>query len=217
MFLINLLAFAGAALVLAMIPGPSTAVVLRQTLRSGRRAAFAATIANEVGLLFWALVAAFGLSALVSASQLAYDLIRLIGAFVLISLGVQSLWRARSKEAVDGAEPVIQRAIDAPISSTETRRAFRAGLVTIVANPKAAVFAASFLPQFVPPHAPVLPTLVLLAILWVVVDLSWYVVLSWLVSRAHSLFTRPSLRRRLEQLTGLALLGFGTRLAFEHR
>lgn len=248
MLLSNLVAFAGAALLLAIVPGPSTAVILRQTLRSGRRAALAATVANELGALCWALTAAVGLSALVAASQAAYDLLRLVGALVLISLGIQSLWHSRRhapEHAVAGDTEIDADAAGAgaatgsgtcatrpkalsgsqaqpaspPATSTpsETRRAFRVGLVTTLANPKAAVFAASFLPQFVPPRAPVLATLLLLAGVWVLVDLSWYGVLIWTVSRAHARFARSGVRRRLEQVTGLVLIGLGARLAVELR
>ena len=59
--ILTVIAFVGAAALLAMVPGPSTAVVIRQTVRGGRRAAFAATVANEIGILFWALTATFGL------------------------------------------------------------------------------------------------------------------------------------------------------------
>src|SRR5579864_6567351 len=92
---LTLLAFAGAALLLAMVPGPSTAVVIQQTLRSGRGAAFAATLANEVGLLFWAVTASLGLSVLIAASQVAYDALRVGGAAVLIVLGIQSILHTR--------------------------------------------------------------------------------------------------------------------------
>ena len=49
----------------------------------------------------------------------------------------------------------------------------------------------------------------------VLVDTSWYVVLAWLVSLARRVLTRPALRRRLEQVSGLAMVGFGVRLAVE--
>ncbi len=247
----NLLALAGAALLLAIVPGPSTAVILSQALRSGRRAALAATLANEVGALCWALAASLGVSALVAASQVAYDILRVVGALALVALGIQALWRSRrasragrdAREAAGGAGGIVANspaphahkdALDvmpeSPTSSTgldatrdatpraephETWQAFRAGLVTTLANPKAAVFAATFLPQFVPAHAPVLATLLLLAVEWVLVDLCWYIVLIWLVGHVRLWLTQAAVRRRLEQATGLALIGFGTRLAFE--
>lgn len=228
MLLANLLALAGAALLLAMVPGPSTAVVLRQTLRSGRRAGLAATLANELGSLFWVVMAAVGLSALVAASEAAYNAIGIIGALVLIYLGVQSLWRSRHRAPVivDDAAVLDTKSGEmsrhgqgqtAASANHATWSAFRVGLVTTIANPKAAVFAASFLPQFVPPHAPLFATLLLLAIVWFVVDACWYVVLIWMVNRAQVQLARPAVQRRLERVTGLVLLGFGARLALERR
>jgi threonine/homoserine/homoserine lactone efflux protein len=197
--------FALVWLPIAMVPGPSTAVVIRQTLRSGRRSAFAATMANQVGLLFWALVATFGLSSLVAASQVAYDAIRVAGAVVLVVFGLQSLLRARAQPHDAGPTPT-------PESGW---KGFRVGLVTVLANPKAAAFVFALLPQFVPRGAPVLPSLLALSLVLVVVDTSWYVLLAWMVNLARRTLTRPKVRRRLEQVSGLVMVGFGIRLAAE--
>ena len=129
----HLAAFAGAALLLAMVPGPSMAVVVRQTVRHGRRAAFAATIANELGLLLWAVGASFGLSALVAASQTAYLAVRTAGAILMIALGIQSLYAARRhtgnvdavSNAVDTA-PSDSFAWRAPVRVMASRRRARA-------------------------------------------------------------------------------------------
>lgn len=88
----SLIAFVGAAIVVAMVPGPSTVMILRQAARSGRRAGVATILGNETGVLAWGLAAAFGLSAVLVASQLAYDALRVVGAGVLIYFGVKSLW-----------------------------------------------------------------------------------------------------------------------------
>jgi threonine/homoserine/homoserine lactone efflux protein len=201
----NLGFFALVWLPIAMVPGPTTAVVLRQTLRSGRGSAFAATVANQVGLLFWAVAATVGLSSLVAASQVAYDAIRIAGAAVLVALGLQSLLTARA------------RSLDpAPRSDRASRlRGFQVGLVNIFANPKAAAFVFAFLPQFVPHGAPILPSLLALSLVMVVVDTAWYVLLAWLVSLARRVLTRPRVRQRMEQASGLVMMGFGIRLAVE--
>jgi len=94
-------------------------------------------------------------------------------------------------------------------------RGFRVGLVTILANPNAAAFVFAFLPQFVPRGAPVLPSLLALSAIMVLVDTSWYVVLAWFVSLGRRVLTRPAVRRRLEQISGLVKVGFGVRLAVE--
>lgn len=202
-----LLAFAGACVLVAMVPGVSTAIILRQTLRAGRGSGLAATLGNETGILLWGLAAAFGLSALLVASQLAYDVMRVIGAVVLVVMGAQSLWQARK-----GAAPPPEVATVAG-----WRGSYLAGIGTCLANPKAAVFAMSFLPQFVPAGQNVPVTLVTLAVVWVLIDLLWYGLLIWAVAKAKEWLGRPAVRRRLEQISGVVLIGLGVRLVVESR
>ncbi len=210
----TLLSFCGAATVVAMVPGPSTAVIVREGLRGGRRAAFATLAANEVGVLFWACAAAFGASALVAASQVAYGVLRWGGAAVLVVLGIQSVLGRRRAAGTPASEGVGAAVARQPARGW---RSFRVGLLTILANPKAAVFAASFLPQFVPPNAPVLPTLLVLAVTWVIVDTAWYVSLILVLGRVQALVARDRVRRALEALSGAILIALGVRLALERR
>jgi threonine/homoserine/homoserine lactone efflux protein len=206
-FLPSLLTFAGVWLLIAMVPGPSTAIVIRQTLRAGRWSAFNATIANELGLLLWALAATFGVSSLIAASQVAYDVIRIAGAVVLVALGMRSIWQARRGVAAAAAPDAA--------AAEPGWKGFRVGLVTILANPKAAAFVFGFLPQFVPRGAPVLPCLLMLSTVLVLVDGAWYVLLAGVVSLARRLLTRPAIGRRMEQLSGAVMIGLGVRLAVE--
>lgn len=203
-----LLAFAGAACLIAMVPGPSTAVILRRSVMDGRASGVATTLGNEAGVLLWGLAAAFGLSALLLASRIAYDTMRITGAAILVTMGVRALWRSRHAgpppEEKNGPGPAASRL-----------RAFRTGLLTNAANPKAGVFAVSFLPQFVPSGAPVLPTLVLFSLVWALIDLAWYLPMIWLAGRARAAFQRPALRRRLEQVSGTVLVALGLRLALD--
>jgi threonine/homoserine/homoserine lactone efflux protein len=199
-----LLAFVGACVLVAMVPGVSTAIILRQTLRAGRGSGLAATLGNETGILLWGLAAAFGLSALLLASQAAYDLMRVVGAIVLVVMGAQALWQAR------GDRPQAESlAVDG------RGRSYLVGLGTCMANPKAAVFAMSFLPQFVPQGHNVPLTLAVLAVVWVLVDLLWYGALIWTVTTATAFFGRPAVKRRLERISGVVLIGLGVRLVLE--
>jgi threonine/homoserine/homoserine lactone efflux protein len=203
-----LLAFIGACVLVAMVPGVSTAIIMRQTLRAGRGSGLATTLGNETGILLWALAAAFGLTALLLASQVAYDIMRIVGAVVLLVMGAQALWQARRGKAA--AEPEGEVA-------TGWRRPYLMGLGTCLANPKAAVFALSFLPQFVPEGQNVPLTLVALALIWVVVDTVWYGLVIWAVAKAKAVLGRPAVRRRLEQISGVVLIGLGVRLVVESR
>ena len=224
MLLTHVLAFAGAAILLAMVPGPATAVLLRQTIRHGRRRGVATVAGIEAGVLFWALTAAVGLSALLAASGVAYTVLRVAGTVVLVGLGVQALVRARGeKDLPTDDETGRNPGVAAELVATEatepkaSARAFRAGLLTNIANPKAGVFAISFMPQFIPRHEPVLPVSLLLAVVWIICDGTWFLTLTTVVHAARRLLSRGRVRRRLEAASGVALVGFGLRLASQQR
>ncbi|MCX5330608.1 LysE family translocator [Streptomyces sp. NBC_00140] len=204
----TLIAFLGACTLVAASPGPSTVLIIKQSLRS-RRSGFLTVLGNETGVFVWGLVAAFGLTALLTASEVAYDVMRVVGAVVLVAFGVQALWQSRRSRA---------RQADEGWAGGEKSgwAAYRGGLLLNLANPKAAVFAMSFLPQFVPDGAPHLPTMVGLAALWAVYEVGYYGLYVWFVGRMRALLSRAGVRRRLEQVSGGVLLLLGVRLALEN-
>jgi threonine/homoserine/homoserine lactone efflux protein len=136
-------AFVLAVLLISASPGPAMALILRRAAVHGTRAAVPTVLGLELGLYVWALAAGAGLAALVAASDVAYTVLRVVGALVLLYLGVQA-WRA----ALTGGHP--EERPGAP-SARSWRRSFGEGVVVQLANPKAAVFMFAFYPQFVPP------------------------------------------------------------------
>ena len=210
----TLLVFAGVCLLLAMVPGPGAMVILRQAVHDGRRPAFMTLLGNETALLLWGFAAAAGLTVLITASRLAYDTMRLAGAGVLIVLGVQAIVNARRR---------TPRAMPEAVETTPSAgrpnawRPYSVGLIANLTNPKAAVFALSFLPQFVHPGHPALPALMGLAVLWAVVDAAWFTLVIWLIGKVRTYFTRAAIWRRLTRLSGAVLIGLGLRLALESR
>jgi threonine/homoserine/homoserine lactone efflux protein len=216
--LLTLLSFLGACTVVAAVPGPSTALIIRQSIRGGKRSGFMTVLGNETGVFLWGCAAALGLTALLAASQVAYDVMRVVGAAVLLWFGTQSLLSARRlKQAPHDAETEAQAAGSNPDDRSNTAAwSYRAGLLTNLANPKAAVFAMSFLPQFVPAHAPKLATLVVLAAVWAVYEVGYYSTYVWFVQRMRTFFARRSVRRRMEQVSGVVLIGLAARMAVEN-
>ncbi|MGW4753274.1 LysE family translocator [Streptomyces chartreusis] len=202
----TLLAFLGACTLIAASPGPSTVLIIKQSLHS-RRSGFLTVLGNETGVFIWGVVAAFGLTALLTASEVAYDVMRVVGAVVLVGFGIQALRQARRAKGAD--DDVWQ---GAPKSGWHS---YRGGLLLNLANPKAAVFAMSFLPQFVPEGAPHLPAMVGLAALWAVYEVGYYGLYVWFVGRLKSVLSRAGVRRRLEQVSGGVLLLLGVRMALE--
>ncbi|MFI0895462.1 LysE family translocator [Streptomyces sp. NPDC020983] len=207
----TLLPFLGACTLIAASPGPSTLLIIRQSLRS-RRAGFLTVLGNETGVFVWGTVAAFGLTALLAASQVAYDVMRVVGAVTLIGFGVRTLLEARRGEP--GGDGMREGAAAEAVPRSGFA-SYRSGLLLNLANPKAAVFAMSFLPQFVPAGAPQLPAMVGLAALWAVFEIGYYGTYVWCVGRLQHLISRAAVRRRLEQVSGGVLLLLGVRMAVE--
>jgi threonine/homoserine/homoserine lactone efflux protein len=199
----TLLSFLPVAILLSLTPGVTTALVVRNAARGGRRHAFLTTSGNSLGVLAWACFAAVGIAAVVAASAAVFDAVKLGGAALLVIIGVRSLI-GRHEGDVGG--------------TAETgRAAFRDGLVTSLANPKLAAFFVALFPQFIPHGAAVLPRALGMAVVIVAVDLVWYSTLALLVARARKAFTDGGWGLRIERVTGAVLIGLGVRLALERR
>ena len=204
--------FALACLILAALPGPATALFLHRAVRDGRPAGLAAVAGNEIGVLGWALAAGAGLTALLQANRLLYDAMHLVGGGVLVFLGITAWRSARQPDGDLGAGMIsLLPAGRSPLA------AFRASLVSIAANPKAAVFAFSFLPQFLPGHGPVFATAAALAVIQVLIDGSYCAGIVFLADRIKPWLARGAVRRWMERALGAVLIGLGIELAVETR
>jgi threonine/homoserine/homoserine lactone efflux protein len=197
-------AFLLACLILAALPGPATALFLHRSVRDGRAAGLAAVVGNEIGLFGWTLAGGAGLSMLLMANRALSVALHVIGAIVLTWLGI-SAWR-HAKQPTD-IKPVVTPRGGTPAA------AFRASLVSIAANPKAAVFGVAVLPQFLPTSGPALPTLFVLAGIQLVIDTLWCVGVVLAADRARAILSIAHVRRRFERTLGAVLLALGVGLA----
>ena len=133
------LLFCVACLALVATPGPSILYLVSRTLAQGRAAGFVSLAGTSSGFALHALAAAFGLSALVAAVPLAYEVVRWLGAAYLAWLAFVT-WRTRDAVATQAAAQRLPAA-----------QLFRQGLLTAILNPKVALFQLAFFPQFVTP------------------------------------------------------------------
>jgi threonine/homoserine/homoserine lactone efflux protein len=187
---------------LTLVPGPDVAVVTRVALGSGRLAAARTAAGVATGCLVWGVLTAAGLAAILAASAEVYTVVKLVGAAYLVFLGAQALWRARR-----GGEPVTV------FTPGGERRPFLTGLLTNLLNPKIAVFYTGLLPQLVPAGAPLGGTLLGLVVAHAVLGVVWLNVYAALLHAARRTLGRPRVRRTLERVTGVVLIGFGVRVA----
>jgi threonine/homoserine/homoserine lactone efflux protein len=208
--------FALTATLLIMAPGPDSVLIIRNTVRGGRRAGWITACGTLSGLLIWATAAALGLSVLVTASRVGYAILRLAGAGYLAWLGLTSLRlirRGTGPGSNAGGRPSPQPETQHP----KRGRLYVNGLASNLLNPKIGVFFIAFLPGFIPARSPVTALSFALGLWFVVETGMWLGTLSWLASRGAQWLHRPSAQRWLEHATGLALLAFAVRVAVDSR
>jgi threonine/homoserine/homoserine lactone efflux protein len=189
------------ALIVTLTPGPATALVLRVAARDGRQAALATVAGHSVGVLMWASLSAIGVSSLILASRIAYDVLRIGGAVVLVVLGLRSL---------------LHRGSDEPVAAPPRLTGWKLGLLTGAANPKLAVFFVALFPQFLSPGSSVLPAALGMGAVIVLYDIVWFSLLAYGVDRAGRVL-RPKARRAMERTTGAAMVALGVSVAAETR
>jgi RhtB (resistance to homoserine/threonine) family protein len=208
----QVLAFTLAAAALTMAPGADTMLVVRNVLRGGRRDGIVTTFGICAGLFIHATLSALGVSILLLHSATALHLVKLAGACYLVWLGLQSLRSAvhmpPSHGSLEGMAPPRRRA---------PQRCFLEGWLSNVLNPKTAVFYLAFLPQFIGPTDPVLTKSLLLAGIHYVEGIVWLVALSVLLDHTRRFILKSVVRRWLDGLCGVVLVGFGARLALERQ
>jgi RhtB (resistance to homoserine/threonine) family protein len=203
------LAFAGIAALLVITPGADMALVAKNGLAHGRRAAITTAFGVCLGGLIWTLAAAFGIAAFVRSSQTAFNTLRIAGAVYLLYLGLCAIWKTRRRGEFE--EPGRERVV------RSSRIAFRQGVFSNLLNPKLAVFFTSLLPQFIEPGQSVFARSILLGGILESIAIVWLVFYSCLVARMGTVLRRPGVRRWLDRLTGSVLVAFGLRLATEKR
>ena len=200
----QLLPFLAVSALLIVAPGPDMALVARNALVAGTRGGILTSCGSVTGLVIWTLAASAGVAALLRASEPAFLALKIVGAAYLVFLGAQALraaWRRDEGTAAPRAR---------------SRRFYRQGLVSNLGNPKIAVFFTSFLPQFAPAGASFF-ALLALGVVFSLMTLAWLLGYGVVVARAGDVLRRPRVRRALEGATGVVLIGFGVRLATEHR
>lgn len=201
------LAFAAAATVLALTPGPDMAYVAARTLAGGRATGVAAALGVLAGILVHTLLAAIGLSSLFQHSQLAFDLVKYCGAAYLVWLAIR-MWR-------EGGDAPASR----PVVAARPWRVFIEGMLTNILNPKVALFFLALLPQFVSPaKGGVASQMIVLGLVMVAVGVVTLLGIVWMTAGAGSAIkASPRASRVLRRLAALLFVGLAIRLAVAER
>ena len=200
----SLAAFVAVSVVVIVTPGPDTALTIRNALWRGWRGGVLTALGVASGQVCWAVATAVGLAALLRASEPLFDGLRWVGAAYLVWLGVQAL-RAAWRSGAAGSAPEHA-------ARGSGGRAFRQGLLSNLANPKMGVFFVTLLPQFSSDALSIL----LLGALFAAMTFVWLSAYGWVVTRIGDLLrSGRRLRRALDAVTGVALVGLGVSVAAE--
>ena len=131
--------FTIACLVLAVSPGPGNILAIGKGLSQGKLAAVVIGISTGVGILFHVLAATFGLTMLIQTSEMAFVVVKVIGAVYLIWLGVRIILK---RDLIDFK----------PVEKQPLKSIFITGFLAAALNPRAGIFVLAFIPQFVNPE-----------------------------------------------------------------
>ena len=197
-------AFLFTTFLLAVVPGQGVAMVLRQSIIGGPRAAFFSVLGNSAGLFIWGTLSAIGLSAIFAASEIAYEVLKWSGVLFLLYLSLQTLTHLRKDFGKFDLDSKAE---------TGTWPAFRLGLITNLTNVKAAVFAVAFLPQFVPQNFSLGLGIFIFGCIWPFVSASWYSFLIWTIKKSSSYIQKPGVRRALTAISAIGIMFLAVGLA----
>ncbi|MCB1913027.1 MAG: homoserine/homoserine lactone efflux protein [Rhodocyclaceae bacterium] len=196
-------AFLLASVVIAVSPGPGAVICMSTGLRHGNAATLRVIAGLEAALLVHLAVVFAGLGAVLAASTTAFTIVKIIGAAYLLWLGIEK-WRDPG-EAVDGAGAAV------------TRSLFLQGLLVNLTNPKAIVFMAALVPQFIDPHAVQWPQFAIMSVTTVVVDTIVMSAYAKLAARFAPLLRSSAALRTQNRVFGSLFVGAGAFLAASSR
>jgi len=204
----TLFSFLFAITVLTLTPGFDTALVLRSAVAQGAKRASVTALGVTLGCLVWGVAVGLGLGALLLASEMAYNLLKWLGAAWLLYLGLKLLLKSRQQPMIQSGQPLLQQGYLA---------CFSRGLLGNLLNPKVGIFYVSFLPQFIPAGASVALWCSLMALTHMLLGLVWNAVL---IGGSHY-FARhlhqPRVLKVMDRLTGCVFIGFAAKLALSRR
>ena len=199
----RLLVFLGAAILLAIAPGPGMLYVLARTLAGGRREGLLSSLGTFFGGMVHVFAAAAGISIILAKSALAFAAVKYLGAAYLCFLGIRMILDARRDERI--SLTALPRA----------KNPFLQGILTEVLNPKTALFFLSFIPQFVDHSGGhVFAQFVLLGTISVTLNTAADVIVTLLAGPLGQRIRESArFRRRQRTVTGAIMIGLGTYLA----
>ncbi|MDJ0590481.1 MAG: LysE family translocator [Pleurocapsa sp. MO_226.B13] len=202
----NLSAFLLAAISLNLLPGADTLYIIARSIAQGRKAGIVSVLGISTGSLLHTTAAAFGLSAILATSAIAFTIVKLIGATYLVYLGIKMFINNSSPDDMDIA--------------TENKNLwtiYRQGILTNILNPKVALFFLALLPQFVDSATNYqMFSFLFLGCLFITTGTLWCMFVALLAAKASNIIRSQNLLINIaNKITGVIFIGLGIKLATE--
>lgn len=200
--------FVISALLVMVIPGPDMVLIVTNSVSGGKRSGAISALGISSGAFVHFVAAALGISAIILSSELAYDVVRFLGAGYLMWVGVQYL---TTKTIIESIQLVERR---------RSWQIYRQGVLTNLLNPKAILFNLSFVPQFVSVgHGPVWAQILVLGGILIAVGILVNLLIVLMASQVSTLLSSKQLSFAgyFEKAAGVLLIGFAAYLAVARR
>ncbi|MBO1581632.1 MULTISPECIES: LysE family translocator [Bacillus] len=204
----NYLLFIIMSICLIILPGPDTAMATKNTLTSGKMGGVKTVFGTCIALLIHTLAAVIGLSAIIVKSAFLFSTFKYVGAVYLVYLGTKALFSLKNKNNLDTNELPMKHA-------DGNSSCFRQGFLTNLLNPKIAVFFLTFLPQFLNPDHNTFVQFLIMGLTYLVLTAIWFAFYIFLIDKISLFMKKPATQRYIQGITGIVLIGFGIKLAFE--
>ena len=189
------LLFVGAELIFSLTPGPTVMLISAYGFKGGFRDALAAIAGTQTGNTLWYVICVTGLGALITASPLLFQGIKIAGAAYLVWLGAHALWNSwRAGEDALGPKLIGKPYLQA--------------LLTQMGNPKAILFFGAFVPQFLDTQAPLLPQYLIMFLVTFIGEAIILTGYGWLAAAGGRIAGDHHAVWR-ERISGAVLIGLG--------
>ncbi len=194
------------SVLLILLPGPDMGLLTQNTITNGRKGGYKTVSGILLALVLHILAAIFGLSAVIVNSATLFAVLKYIGAIYLIYLGIVSLYSIRKRPTSK-----VQ------IKNNRNHSPLLQGLLTNLLNPKVAIFFLTFLPQFVSPDNTSFVPFLIMGVTYLLLTAIWFLTYVTLLSNISQWLQRPTVQNAISGISGIALLGFGIKLALERK
>jgi threonine/homoserine/homoserine lactone efflux protein len=196
----------------SLMPGPNTMFVMSQSALRGHKAAILAGLGIETANVFYFWLTALGLSALVAANAMVFNILKYCGAAYLLAIGVWTFVRSFDKthEPPPAATPSVK---PSRVGST----AFGSGLLIALGNPKTIIYFIALLPQFIDASRHVLGQTLIVSVSGTLIDVTAQTIYAFAGGALATTLQKPRIRRWFERGLGSVFVGLSALAAFYKR